>query len=516
MNPVVQELEEVITTRQNNLTLIWAHTDNGARCKVKLRLREVAKVPVAADAYSLYVRQGSAANAQVFSLDYGDKLRVYDVSGSLKSSRNWSSKVRCIAVGDIDGEGKDALVGGVGKRVLVVDHKGRPMWKIELESTVIACDARDVDGDDAAEVVVALQNQRVILWNDDKVALFSRKIDNKIADVWLEDITNDNELEVVVADRLGNLIILSSAGYELKRLKLGRALTVFGVLSFGKRKMFVTGERNKRLDIWDIDGKKLTSIDLTGKPKALATGIADDVSNTAYLVVSTDDRRLSFWEIVETSKETRSEKRTLQEIESTKTTLYRRAIKCGNCGAPALPESRKCDSCGAVLERLDEYKTKEFIKESIDSITTKHEKIKLKDLDRILRRTLPRPAAYNLRRSLQAMIEAKEIEGHLDDNTFVRTVKRKRVRDVMPPRDKVAEIPDVLMALLRGDKHLEIDTMVRKTGVPRNILRHTLLILLADGIIEGNLTKDHFVLSKHQDTKKFIKKLHNELVELSR
>ncbi|MHA1910016.1 MAG: hypothetical protein ACW98Y_22175 [Candidatus Thorarchaeota archaeon] len=480
-----------------------------------MRLREVAKVPISTDAYSLYVREGSQASAQVFALDYGDKLRVYDVSGSLKSSRNWSSKVRCIAAADIDGEGKDALVGGVGKRVLVVDHKGRPMWKIELESAVLACDARDVDGDDAAEVVVALQNKRVILWNDDKVALFSRRMDNTIADVWLEDITNDNEMEIVVADRTGTLTILSSAGYELKRLELGSALTVFGVLSFGKRKMFVTGDRSKQLSIWDIKGKKITSIDLTGRPKALATGMADDVSDTAYLVVSTDDRRLSFWEVIETTRETRSERITLQQMESTKMTLYRRAIKCGNCGAPALPETKKCSSCGAILAQLDEYKTKEFIKESIESITTKHSRIKLKDLDRILRRTLPRPATYNLRRALQAMIESKDIVGHIDGNTFVRTVKRKRVKDMMPSKQKLAEVPDALKALLRKEKHLDIDAMVKETEIPREILRQTLLILLADGVIEGNLTDEHFILAKSQDKNQFVKKLHTELMDLS-
>ncbi|MFW9933202.1 MAG: zinc ribbon domain-containing protein [Candidatus Thorarchaeota archaeon] len=406
-----------------------------------MRLREVAKVPISADAYSIYIRQSGQGNAQVFALDYGDKMRVYDVSGSLKSARNWSSKVRCIAVGDIDGEGKDALVGGVGKRVLVVDHQGKPMWKIELESTVIACDARDVDGDDSAEVVVALQNNRVILWNDDKEALFSRRMEGNIADVWLEDITEDKELEVVVADRHGNLTILTSAGYILRRLKLGNALTVFGVLTFGKRKLFVTGEREKELIIWDIDGNQIEKIELTGRPKALATGVADDESDTTYLVVSTDDRRLSFWEIIASTKETREEKTILQEIESTKMTLYRRAIKCGNCGAPSLPEAKRCNSCGAVLERLAEYKVKEFIKESIDSITTKHSKIKLKELDRILRRTLPGPASYNLRRSLQSMIECKEIEGHLDRNTFVRTVKQKKETADMPSKEKLGNIP---------------------------------------------------------------------------
>jgi len=479
-------------------------------------LREVAKVPISADAYSIYIRQSGQGNAQVFALDYGDKMRVYDVSGSLKSARNWSSKVRCIAVGDIDGEGNDALVGGVGKRVLVVDHKGKPMWKIELESTVVACDARDVDGDDSAEVVVALQNNRVILWNDDKDALFSRRMDGNIADVWLEDITEDKELEVVVADRHGNLTILTSAGYILKKLKLGNSLTVFGVLTFGKRKLFVTGEREKELIIWDIDGNRLEAIELTGRPKALATGVADDVSDTTYLVVSTDDRRLSFWEIVASTKETKDEKRTLDEIESTKTTLYRRAIKCGNCGAPALPESKKCGSCGAVLEALDDYKVKEFIKESIDSITSKHIKIKLKDLDRILRRTLPRPAAYNLRRSLQSMIENKELEGHLDGNTFVRTAKQRAIRDDLPPREKINDIPGILVSLLKGEDRIDIDRMVRDTGIPRYILRQTLMILLADGGIEGQLHEDYFVLNKKQDVNQFIKKLHSELLELSR
>ncbi|MFW9907199.1 MAG: hypothetical protein ACFFEF_01380 [Candidatus Thorarchaeota archaeon] len=481
-----------------------------------MKLREVAKVPVSADAYSLYIRQGSQASSQVFTLDYGDKLRVYDVSGSLKSSRNWSSKVRCIAVGDIDGNGKDALVGGVGKRVLVVDHNGRPMWKIELESTVLACDARDVDGDDSAEVVVALQNQRVILWNDDKVALFSRRMDKTITDVWLEDITNDSEMEVVVADRSGNLIIMSSAGYELKRLKLGDSLTALGVLSFGKRKMFVTGDKTRILTIWDIDGNAISQIELTGKPKALATGMADDIADTAYLVVSTDDHRISFWEIIESTRETKSERITLQEMESTKKTLYRRAIKCGNCGAPALPETKRCDACGSVLEILEEYKTQEFVKESIDSITTKHDRIALKELDRILRRTLPRPATYNLRRSIQSMIEANEIEGHLDGNTFVRTVKRKRIEDDMPPKEKIDEIPQILTALLKGEKHIEIDAMVKRTGVPRTILRQTLLLLLADGSIEGSLSRDYFVLGKYQDGDQFIRKLHSELMELSR
>ena len=480
-----------------------------------MRLREVAKVSVSSDAYSLYVKQKQNALAEVFSLDYGDRLRIYDVSGTLKSARRWSSKVRCLVAADIEGEGNDALVGGVGKKLLVIDHFGTPMWKLDLESTVIACDARDIDGDDAAEVVAALQNKRVILWNNDETALFSRKMDNAISDVWLEDITNDTELEVVIADKKGNVYILTAAGYEIRRFELGESITVFAVLVFGERRLFVTGNHSKYLKIWDIEGRHIESIELTGKPKALASGVPDDVSDLAYLVVSTNDKKISFWEIRDSKKVSKEERITLQEIESTKTILYRRAIKCGNCGAPTSPEAKRCDSCGAVLQMLDEYVIGEFIKESIDSITSKHTKIKLKDLDRILRSTLPQPASYNLRRSLQAMITDGIIEGHLDFNTFVRTKKLKIDREKIPTKQEVGEIPEILMSLLKKEKRFEIDALEKQTGIDRTILRRTLMILLGDGTIEGEFSGNEFFLNKKQDIKEFIQKLQSELKALN-
>ncbi|MCK5302910.1 MAG: hypothetical protein KAJ96_07205, partial [Candidatus Thorarchaeota archaeon] len=308
-------------------TLISFH-ENSRMVLGLVRIHSVAKVATSAGAYSLYVRQRPDARSQVFSLDYGDRLRVYDTRGSLRTSRRWSSKVRCIAVADVEGEGEDALIGGVGKKVLVVTCRGKPMWNIDLESPILACDSRDVDGDSAAEVVVALQNRRVILWNDDKMALFSRTMDSPLCDVWLEDITNDSQLEVVIAERNGTITILTSAGYHLKRLQLGETVTVFGVLAFGERRLFVTGNHSARLRVWDLDGREVAKIELSATPKAIATGIPDDVSDIAYLVVSTGDRRLGFWEVEQTTEVSKTERITLQQIESTKTILYRRAIKC--------------------------------------------------------------------------------------------------------------------------------------------------------------------------------------------
>ena len=468
-------------------------------------------MPISAIAYSIYVRQAQDASTEVYTLDYGDTLRVFDVRGNPRSSRKWSSRVRCIAVGDIEGHGNDAVAGGVGKRLLVIDKRGNPLWKINLESNVIACDARDIDGDDAAEVVAAMQNRRVILWNHDQEALFSKTFDETISDVWLEDITNDSELEVVVAERKGFIRILTAAGYEIKELKLGDSITVFGILVFGKRKFFITGNHTNFLTIWDIDGNEVTQVELPDDPKSLATGVPDDVSNVTYLVVGTGDRNLIFWVAQETEPVSKSEKRTLQQIGSTKTTIYRRAIVCGNCGAPASPETPRCESCGAVLEMLDEYELDEFIIEAIESVTSKIKRIELKELDIILRRTLPRPAAYNLRKSLQTMIKKQLIDGHFDRSFFVVTEPRKLEAPKDLDRRDLTQAKQILTDLLTNQRTFDVVQMERETGIPAKILRRTLLILLGEGAVQGVLSGDIFSLDQKQDAKSFAKRFDEEL-----
>ncbi|RDE14288.1 MAG: hypothetical protein C4K48_06195 [Candidatus Thorarchaeota archaeon] len=476
-----------------------------------LKIREVASVPTVSNVYSVYVRQRRDASTQVFSLDYGDRLRVFDATGALTSTRKWSSKVRCIAVADVEGEGQDSLVGGVGKKVLVVDHRGSTVWNINLESDVVACDARDVDGDDAAEVVVALENNRVILYNDDKDAIFTRNVNQPISDVWLEDITTDNELEVVIAEMTGKVSILTSAGYFLRELQLGDKITVFAVLSFEERKLFVTGDMTPILRVWDIDGNEIAQIEESDVPRAMATGVPDEISDIAYLVVSTKDNRLSFWEVEQSGKASRSERVILQQIGSTKEILYRRAIKCGNCGAPTSPEASECAACGAPLQLIEEYVIEEYIQESIDSITSKHNQIKLKDLDRILRKTLPRPAAYNLRRSLQAMIKSEAIDGHLDGSTFVRTEFKKRKKSVKIGEKDINNIETTLLNLLKETDSVDVARMERQTGVDRTILRRTLIILLGEGIVKGTFEGERFIPSEKTDMEYFVGKLIEEL-----
>jgi hypothetical protein len=461
--------------------------------------------------YSVYVRQKKDASTQIFSLDYADRLRIFDARGTLRSTRKWSSKVRCIAVADVRGEGKDSLVGGVGRKLLVVDHRGKAFWRISLESPVVACDARDVDGDGAAEVVVALQNRRVVLWNDDKDAIFSRNMRNPVADVWLEDITNDSELETVIADRSGLVTVLTSAGYQLQEIQLGENIRTFAVLSFGEKKLFVTGDNSSVLRLWELDGSESTKVNVEEAPRALATGIPDDDSDTAYLVVSTRDKRLTFFEVEGSGRISKSEKVILQQLGSTKTILYRRAIKCGNCGAPVSPEADRCESCGAKLEMFEEYVIEEYIQESIDSITSKHDRIQLNELDRILRRTLPRPAAYNLRRSLQAMIQSGAIEGYIQDNTFVRTHARLPRGVKKPKADAIKRVPQAITGLLRKEDSFAVAKLERETGVDREILRRTLIILLGEGDVKGTLDGEEFRVDEGQDVDAFVRKMVEEL-----
>ncbi len=481
-----------------------------------MKFTEVANIRIDALVYSLYVRQKPDARPQVFSLDYGDRLRVYDVQGSMRSARSWSSKVRCIAVADVLGRDEEVVVGGVGRRILVVDQRGTPVWNVELESNVIACDARDIDGDGAAEVVVALENQRVVLWNDDKTALFSRTMDDPIADVWLEDMTTNGELEVFVADRRGRLTILTGSGYKLKTLQLGETITVFAILGFGERKLFVTGNHSNELKIWDLNGLCVGSISLSAPPKAMAAGSAGNMPDISYLVVSTTDRRVSFWHIKDSERPTRAETIVLQEIQSTREILYRRAIKCGNCGAPASPESPTCASCGVQLEMLEEYVIDTLLQESIDSITSKYTRIELRELDRILRKTLSRPITYNLHNVLQKMIKKNIINGHIERHMFVRSLPVRAGREAqgLDPA-AIQRVRKVLVDLLRKKNSIEIALLEQQTGVPREILRRTIIILLGDGELLGTLSGDVFEIDKQQNREALVKALEQGLMAVT-
>ena len=143
----------------------------------------------------------------------------------------------------------------------------------------------------------------------------------------------------------------------------------------------------------------------------------------------------------------------------------------------------------------------EFIQESIDSITSKHSRIKLKELDRILRRTVPRPAAYNLQRSLQAMIQSGTIDGYLEGNTFVRTGTPKLDERKRPSKQDIKRVRETIIDLLKDGDSVNIRAIERETGVDRWILRRTLLILLGEGAIDGMLEEDTFTLdnTKHKD-----------------
>jgi hypothetical protein len=160
---------------------------------------------------------------------------------------------------------------------------------------------------------------------------------------------------------------------------------------------------------------------------------------------------------------------------------------------------------------LDEYDLDEFIREALESVTSKHKRIELKELDRILRRTLPRPAAYNLRKSLQTMIRKQIIDGHFDGSFFIVTEPKKLVTPKDLDRKEVAQVQQTLVELLSKERTFDVVQMERETGIPSKILRRTLLILLGEGVVQGVLSGNIFSLDQKQNPKTFAKRFDEEI-----
>ncbi len=65
--------------------------------------------------------------------------------------------------------------------------------------------------------------------------------------------------------------------------------------------------------------------------------------------------------------------------------------------------------------------------------------------------------------------------------------------------------------MLGGENIVDIEMLELETGVDRQILRRTLLILLGEGLVEGELIGDSFILDKSQDIREFVVGLNKEL-----
>jgi hypothetical protein len=111
------------------------------------------------------------------------------------------------------------------------------------------------------------------------------------------------------------------------------------------------------------------------------------------------------------------------------------------------------------------------------------------------------------------MIQSGEIEGHIDESTFVRTAKKPKFKKIAT-RD-ASNIESVLLDLLRGTDTVDVSEMEKRTGVDRTLLRRTLIILLGEGMIQGTLDGNLFALDERMNSREFAEKLVRELRELT-
>ncbi len=464
--------------------------------------------------YDLFVRTRRDGRVEIFTIDYGGKLRIYDTEGHTVASRAWSPDVRSIAIGDVDADFADDVIAGTKDCVIIIGAKGNRIAKIERPSPVITCDAADIDGDCASEVIVALQNNEVTLWNDEMTVIFSRTFSSHITSVRLENLTDDDDMDAIVIERKGNVTVLSSSGHTLKELKLDDGdIRVATVLDLDKEKIIVTGNsKEAALRVWNIEGNPIARIPLPDVPHSIDAN-RHFRGNTLFLVVGTQANTLEIIQLI-SERESVATKRVIEELRSTKRDVYRRPIRCGYCGAPVPPDVDRCPSCGAYLESFEEDELDEYISETIGSVLEVDHEIKLNELDRIVRRTLPAPRVYNLRRHIQGMVKKGIISGHFRGCTFIATTKRprgtmassasasriKQVQSIVSTRTSdIGDLIDIADALSDPDVDHGLS--------PRDI-RRALILLMKQGVIDGEFVgRTTFLLKSHIDDKTLYQKI---------
>jgi len=470
--------------------------------------------------YDIFVRT-IQRGVEIYTLDYDENLKIFSPAGRQRSSRKFSSKVRTVAIGDIDADGDDDIVAGTKDCIIVMSNEGDIVYRIAEPSSAVTCDVADIDGDLAEEFVAAFRDSSVTLWNDD-MTLFTRDFSSAVSVVRLENMTDDPELEVVVIERDGTVSIVSAAGYLLKCINLDTEVRVGTVLNLVDEKLLATGDKSSTLKIWDMSGDLVKEIELSERPYAIDAD-RHPRSDVLYMAVATRHPSLEIFRLAGEEKPAVTQK-VIREISSTKQAVYRRAIKCGNCGAPVSPETPVCESCGAQLEELEED-LDEFISEIILSVTSLSNEMRLRELDRKIRRSLPRPAVYNLRNHIQTMVERKHLSGHFVEDGRVFVATELKPEAVVPSLSR-SDIRTLLSNVTSGKKIeladlLEMQEALADPDVDHELgpvtLRRALMILQNEGKISGEfIDTTSFEIDSEEEMKRVIEELVNSIMKMKR
>ncbi|TFH26885.1 MAG: hypothetical protein E4G98_06645 [Promethearchaeota archaeon] len=104
---------------------------------------------------------------KIFLLSYDEKLSIYDAEGKRVTQIPFSSDVSAVFIQDIFHDGNPVFVSVTySGEVRISSEQGEEIWKKQMESGILGGVIGKLDYDDQLEIVVLLENSKILVLNN--------------------------------------------------------------------------------------------------------------------------------------------------------------------------------------------------------------------------------------------------------------------------------------------------------------------------------------------------------------
>ncbi|MFW9876576.1 MAG: hypothetical protein ACFFG0_26065 [Candidatus Thorarchaeota archaeon] len=241
---------------------------------------------------------------EIIGCSFDETMRIYNLQGKQVMISEFSSKITTFLVAPVTSDEDVELVSGdINGIVRLLGKQGNLIWNINLKSPIICSDIGDFLGNGKNEIVLGLQNNKLIFLNERGQIIEVFQAPDGIKDCTI--IEKSNYL-------LGNLTVLLKDGKIINFDKNGRWQEVFQLnndpicIKYNKvfgNQVLIIGYKNGVLKLSDFEGYILGETSLNNKIRSVNRYLPVKDDNYNNFIVVAAGNSLYLFQLFKTNKQ---------------------------------------------------------------------------------------------------------------------------------------------------------------------------------------------------------------------